>query len=186
MKAVQINYERCIGCKHCEIACAIEHSSSKEILKCIYEEPSPKRRISVEISEEGIPFPVNCRHCEIALCMNVCPMSAIRKEDGIVSIDQEFCIGCGMCGLACPFGMISFSVFPKIKAIKCDGCMERIKKGKVPACVEACKTGALVYEEFDEYEKKKRERLVFSISGKLEQKVPEGILIWKDYLRQIR
>jgi len=77
MRQVQINYERCIGCRHCEIACILEHSYSKDIFKCVNEKPLPKRLINVEVDEKGLAFPVNCRHCEMPLCMNVCPMSAI-------------------------------------------------------------------------------------------------------------
>lgn len=189
MKQVQINYERCIGCRHCEIACIVEHSSSKDIFQCINENPLPKRFINVEVNDKGLTFPVNCRHCEIPLCMNVCPMSAItRNEAGFIQVDSTLCIGCGMCGLACPFGVITYGIvtsgaFEKRIAMKCDGCRERVSQGKIPACVEACKTGALVYESWDDYEKSKRKNLIFSISEEPSPKIPNEILRWREYLK---
>lgn len=185
MKRVYVNYERCIGCRHCEIACAIEHSNSKNIFSFIYEEPVPKSFIKIETHSFGYTYPINCRHCELPLCMNVCPMHAIRKEDETVLVDPDLCIGCGMCAMACPFGMITISETDRRVAIKCDGCKERKHVGKVPACVEACKTGALVYESLDEYEEKKRKRLICGIEEPLKQKLPEEILTWKEYLKEL-
>ena len=191
MKQVHINYERCIGCKHCEIACIIEHSSSKDIINCINEWPVPQRLINVEINEEGVSFPVNCRHCEFPLCMNVCPMYAIKKdENGFVQIDPFLCIGCGLCALACPFGIITYNaVGPHLKrrtALKCDGCKERIEGGRVPACVEACKTGALFYGSMDEYERQKRRRLFFTTYEEPSKRLSDGIIMWRDYTKELK
>jgi len=184
MQQVQINYERCIGCRHCEIACIVKHSEAKDLFKVIQESPFPKRLLNIEISEDGRTYPVNCRHCELPLCMNVCPMSAIKKEDEIVIVDPYLCIGCGMCALACPFGMIKYGVFKERRiAQKCDGCKERASSGRIPACIEACKTGALVYLPIEEYEKEKRRGVVSEIRG--EEKIPDEISLWRDYLAQL-
>ena len=190
MKYVQINYERCIGCRHCELACILEHSFSKDILLGINDASFTKGLIKIEIDQNGLTFPVNCRHCDMPLCMNVCPMSAIKRdEDGFVQIDPSLCIGCGICGLACPFGIIIYEKigpsFEKRVALKCDGCQERINKGRLPACVEACKTKALTYESLDEYEREKRKRLIFSLSEVQPQRLPDEIRIWRDYLKEL-
>lgn len=190
MKQVQISYEKCIGCRHCEIACIVEHSSSKNIVDCINESPAPKGFINIEVNEEGLTFPVNCRHCDFPLCMNVCPMSAIKRdENAFVQVDASLCIGCGMCGLACPFGIVVFGMtelpLKKRVALKCDGCRERIKSERVPACVEACKTGALFYGSMDEYEKDKRKRLIFTISEKSLQRIPDETIMWRSYLKRV-
>jgi len=191
MKKVQINYERCIGCKHCEIACIIEHSSSKELFSCIEEQPYPKRFINVEVSDMQT-YPVNCRHCDFPLCMNICPVSAIRKEkDGTVLIEPSSCIGCGMCAMACPFGVIKYTVLEapaktkRTVAVKCDGCRDRVKMGRLPACVEACKTGALSYESIEEYESKKRKEVVSFLGKEPQEAAPIEIVMWRDYLSRL-
>ena len=82
-------------------------------------------------------MPQVCNQCEQAYCMTVCPAKAInRGEDGVVTIDQKRCIGCGLCARYCPIDMILLDNKAK-KAHKCELC-----QGK-PLCVEACPTGAL-------------------------------------------
>jgi len=159
-------------------------------LSCIDEWPIPKRLINVETNEKGLTFPINCRHCEFPLCMNVCPMSAIKKdENDLIQIDPLLCIGCGMCSLACHFGVITYNItespFKKRVAVKCNGCKERLKAGRIPACVEACKTGALFYGSIDEYEKRKRKELIFTISEEPLKKLPAEIVIWRNYLKEV-
>jgi carbon-monoxide dehydrogenase iron sulfur subunit len=121
--------------------------------------------------------------------MNVCPVSAIEKREGKVLIKSSLCIGCGMCAMACPFGVIKYisledSVQRRV-AVKCDGCKDRVEAGRIPACVEACKTGALVYESIEEYESKKRKRAVSLISGQIQEPEPAEIVLWKDYLSRL-
>ncbi len=164
---VFLDPSKCIGCKHCEIACAVEHSKEKELLKAIAEKPAPKNRILVEASPESIPFPAKCNHCETPLCVRFCPTGAMRRDErsGIVTLDESLCVGCGMCGLACPFGVILYTLKgEKRVAIKCDGCTERIEKGVKPACVEACKTGALMFGPYEEIVKEKRIEMARRVS----------------------
>jgi carbon-monoxide dehydrogenase iron sulfur subunit len=87
---------------------------------------------------------MQCRHCEDAPCIAVCPTGAIyrHKADSPVLIEQARCIGCKYCIVVCPFGVIDVSSDDKA-VIKCDLCIERTKAGKEPACVEACPTKAL-------------------------------------------
>lgn len=82
-------------------------------------------------------MPVVCNQCDQAYCMTVCPAKAIRQADnGIVTIDHDRCIGCGLCARYCPIDMVLMDPETQ-KAHKCELC-----QGK-PLCVEACPTGAL-------------------------------------------
>lgn len=154
-----IDPTRCTGCKACEIACAVEHSLSKNIYGAVLETPKPRPRVSV-IPVDEIRVPMQCRHCEDAPCMAICPTKALyRSENGFVVVDEMKCIGCRMCVVACPFGHPAFDYERKI-VLKCDGCTERVSEGKVPACVEACPTGALIFGTLDEIMAKIRKERV--------------------------
>ena len=142
-KVIMINIEKCLGCKSCEIACALVHSKSQVLQEALQEEPKPQRRVTVQSAGE-FAVPLQCRHCEDAPCIAVCPTAAIHREqaDGPVLIEQDRCIGCKYCLVVCPFGVIEVSHDGKAM-VKCDLCIERAKAGQEPACVEACPTKAL-------------------------------------------
>lgn len=169
MKTVFVNPERCIGCKQCQIACAVEHSQSKALYGAVFEEPKPRPRVLVA---PGLyldtSFPNKCRHCDPAPCMTICPTGAIHCDlsTGIVLVDEQKCIACAMCAMVCPFDVITFypSSLNKLAAIKCDHCIDRQNRGEVPACVEACKVGALVFGDINELVKSARTKLAQSVS----------------------
>jgi carbon-monoxide dehydrogenase iron sulfur subunit len=167
MKTVFIHPERCIGCKQCEVACAVAHSQSKNLFWAVFETPTPKPRIHAEPGLQlNTSFPNKCRHCNPAPCQAVCPTAAISRpadHPEIVLIDARRCIACGMCAMACPFDVITYyasAAAPEKSAvaIKCDHCIERQRIGEVPACVEACKVEALEFGELNELVKAARER----------------------------
>ena len=58
---------------------------------------------------DGRYLPVVCQHCNSSPCSEVCPVSAIESKDGVIYLDKESCIGCGLCAMACPFGAIYVS-----------------------------------------------------------------------------
>ena len=142
---------RCLGCWNCYLACAVEHSQSKDLFQAIHETPRPMPRLRVlSIPRLALPYVVQCMHCENPPCMNVCPVGAIYKgPDGIVRIDEAACIGCKQCVRACPFGAMLFD-HDRGVAIKCDMCEDRLREGLPPACVEACPTGALRFGDLSE------------------------------------
>lgn len=147
MKQVLVDIKRCLGCRSCELACAVQHSTSKNLYQAIQESPPPRRRIFVEsVGEKS--FPLNCRHCDDAPCAAVCTTGAMKKDPvtGVVANHPERCVGCWMCVMACPFGAIT-SDGDRHLAVKCDRCPDLDR----PACVAACPTGALVYEEVDSF-----------------------------------
>lgn len=142
-KAIVVNIEKCLACKSCEIACAVAHSKAGVLEEAITESPTPQRRVTVE-PVEYFSVPLQCRHCEDAPCITVCPTAAIHRPsaDSPVLIAQDRCIGCRFCLMVCPFGVINISRDGKA-VVKCDLCIERTKAGQEPACVEACPTKAL-------------------------------------------
>ncbi len=112
-------------------------------------------------------LPVQCQQCDDPPCTKVCPVEATWKEpDGIVVVDYNWCIGCRYCEAACPYharrfnwtapeipaeelnpnqGYLSNRVRPQGVVEKCTFCLHRTRKGELPACLEACPTGARVF-----------------------------------------
>jgi carbon-monoxide dehydrogenase iron sulfur subunit len=97
------------------------------------------------------------------------PGAIFRAPDhDTVLIDPDKCINCASCAMACPFGVLrfhpEFTAPPrKTVAVKCDNCDERQSRGLIPACVEACKVGALTFEELDEALKRKTDEVGHSV-----------------------
>ncbi len=156
MREVFVEIERCTACKSCEIACSVQHSKSKDLFTAILERPAPIRRVHVERAL-NFSFPVRCMHCLDAPCMAACPVGAMYRDQelGSVHVNKERCMGCWMCAMVCPFGAITADYVMKV-ARKCDFCRKRVKEGLLPACVEACPTGALRFGETEELVKSKR------------------------------
>lgn len=194
MKTVFVNPERCIGCKQCQIACAVGHSETKNLYQALTEERKPRPRVLVA---PGLyldtSFPNKCRHCDPAPCLTVCPTGAISRDVDmdIVLVDGDRCIACAMCALVCPFDVITFypsykARFDRAVAIKCDHCIERQREGGVPACVDACKVGALVFGDVNDLVKAARTRLAQNVSvavGKIEPhmaRLPAHVEAWRD------
>jgi len=143
MKRILIKEDYCIGCRLCEIHCVVQHSRSGHILKAYRREfPRPVPRLIVE--EEGyVSFALQCRHCEDAPCLDACITGALERDEqtGAVLCDEDRCVGCWMCIMVCPFGVIHQGD-GKI-ASKCDLCYGE----EVPACVQNCPNEALVLVE---------------------------------------
>jgi Fe-S-cluster-containing dehydrogenase component len=82
--------------------------------------------------------PKLCNQCDNPPCVQVCPVGATYQTlDGVVLIDRSWCIGCGYCIMACPYGVRFFHPVHKV-AEKCNFCYHRITKGMKTACVQAC------------------------------------------------
>ncbi|MBU0673485.1 MAG: 4Fe-4S dicluster domain-containing protein [Proteobacteria bacterium] len=86
--------------------------------------------------------PKLCNQCENPPCVQVCPVGATYQTgDGVVLVDRSWCIGCGYCIMACPYGVRFFHPVYRV-AEKCTFCYHRISKGMKTACVDACPFGA--------------------------------------------
>ena len=153
MNKLTAKIERCSGCKRCELACMAEHSDTGNYILATLSGPEPKTRIFVD-SVSDRPIPVLCRHCTDALCVSACMAGCMQKdpETEVVSNEgyEQKCVGCWMCIMACPYGVISpsFDIVEMgrndfAQAIKCDFCPRR----DTPACVEVCPDYVLAVSE---------------------------------------
>ena len=147
MQSIFVNAERCVACKSCEIACALNRSSlTKRLPEAIFETPSPLSRVRVEDTDTEYGFPIQCRHCEDAPCLDACPARALyRDPKGLVLLHDARCIGCWMCIMVCPVGAVARGANRQV-ASKCDLCIGE----KTPACVANCPNEAIVIEEDDD------------------------------------
>jgi anaerobic dimethyl sulfoxide reductase subunit B (iron-sulfur subunit) len=131
----------CSGCKACQVACKDRHDLKTGLLwRRVYEvtggdwirmgEAWQSRVFTYNIS-------ISCNHCEKPICAYVCPAGAISKrEDGIVLINPDRCIGCRYCSWACPYDAPQYDARAGIMT-KCDFCVEDLDIGLMPVCVAA-------------------------------------------------
>lgn len=176
MEVIFADKERCVGCRHCEMACAIEHSEAKSLSAIVNETPQSQPRIKVELESDLLTEPDKCHHCDPAPCKEACPVDAIYHDEefNTVQIEADKCISCGKCAAACPHDAIEFHPVEEDGddiAYKCDQCLERLKDGNEPACVEACRTDALIFIEDNEASERKQIELFRSISSQIKDKI---------------
>ncbi|OIN97834.1 4Fe-4S ferredoxin [Candidatus Desantisbacteria bacterium CG_4_10_14_0_8_um_filter_48_22] len=164
-KIIFVDVKKCLGCRTCELECAVAHSKSKDLLGATKESSPPRHNIDVEKINEFI-VPLQCRHCEDAPCAKICPTRAIERlgEDEPVLFNKDKCIGCKWCIVACPFGILKMDRKGKV-IIKCDFCAERLKKGEEPACTSSCPTGALKFVSPDEIRKERKKKYLVELTG---------------------
>lgn len=160
MDVIYVKPDRCMGCKSCEIGCAVQHSEGKTLFSALLEIPAPMKRLFVETAE-GVKMPILCRHCDDAPCLNACISGCLYKdENGFIRRKKERCVGCWTCLMVCPFGVVTRDV-NKHLAVKCDRC----HKLDVPACVIACPTKALIVKDLDQIPKEKRQNVILAEIG---------------------
>lgn len=150
----------CVGCKACVTRCkqvndmeAVPAPNDSDRLWDSPDDLDYRTRNIIKLhkgSEDDWDYvKYQCMHCIKPSCVSACPVSAMKKEEktGIVFYDQNICIGCRYCQVACPFNIPKFGwpeAFPKI--VKCDLCkFTNLKLKGEPACCETCPTGAVIY-----------------------------------------
>jgi carbon-monoxide dehydrogenase iron sulfur subunit len=141
---LEVNPDLCMGCHTCELACAVAHTRSGTLFGAILNNEflNPRNQV-VQVAE--IRFPTQCRQCEDAPCVKVCPTGATFRTETYTAVNLNRCIACGLCTMVCPFGAIHITTVQvnghtKRSATKCDLCVDR-EEG--PACVSACPTKAI-------------------------------------------
>jgi len=179
--------EDCVACiKACHTTHNVpDLGNPKDEIKWIWNEPFQRAfpgqehayvEEYVEKTLKAKKFPVLCNHCDNPPCVRVCPTKATwRREDGIVMMDYHRCIGCRFCMAGCPYGSRSLNwrdprpflkemnkEFPtRMRGVveKCNFCSERLAKGLIPACVEACEEKALAFGDLEDPNSEVRELL---------------------------
>lgn len=136
-----VDMRRCIGCHACSIACKAENavplSAWRNWVKVIEKGRFPNSGFSF--------LPSLCNNCENPICIRNCPTKAtFARDDGIVMVDPHRCIGCKYCIASCPYDVRYLSPNKKIVQ-KCQWCHHRVDAGLLPACVNTCPTGALIF-----------------------------------------
>ena len=132
----------CSGCKACQVACKDRNGLEVgRLWRRVYEISGGSWEKQGEAWQQDVyayNLSVACNHCEKALCAEACPTGAItQREDGIVLIEAERCIGCRYCSWACPYGAPQYD--PRSRSMtKCTFCVEDVEAGLEPACVAAC------------------------------------------------
>ncbi len=132
------NRDHCLACRSCELACSVAHSESDALEAAIAEEFPPTRRVVLAAAADGLEA-LRCEQCLEPLCAFACKSGALRRDPatGRVTLDDARCVGCYMCLMVCPFGIRPDPA--RRRVVRCDVCQDRA----IPACVEACPTGAL-------------------------------------------
>jgi Fe-S-cluster-containing hydrogenase component 2 len=130
MKTLIVTPSRCTACRTCELACSFRHGRPNR--------PAVPRIRAFDGGADGKHVVVTCFQCDDAACIRVCPVDALTRSDATeaVVVDDERCIGCGVCTIACPFGQIEIPA-PGATAFKCNLC------DGDPACAAFCPTKAL-------------------------------------------
>ncbi len=171
-KAVLYDSEKCIGCRACEVACHQWNSLPADDTSFSPDYTNPPHVTSrswttVTFHELGggdgkpplwVFVKIQCFHCLTPTCATVCPTKAFHIDPltGAVVWDPEKCIGCKYCIEACPFDIPRLDPSTK-RVVKCTFCVDRIQHGIPPACVQACPTGALYFDDYDRVVAKAKE-----------------------------
>jgi molybdopterin-containing oxidoreductase family iron-sulfur binding subunit len=160
-----IDLAKCSGCGNCTVSCNKMHGT-----------PADRQWIRVFRMHDSTTtapywFPKPCFHCDNPPCTKVCPVGAtFKRQDGIVLIDNERCIGCRFCMAACPYstrffnwgrpdnqGVANAAYSPETgvprrvgTVEKCDFCPEMARQGILPACVSSCDMAAIYYGDENE------------------------------------
>ena len=146
-----IDLRKCYGCHACSVACKSENGVVLGNFRSWVNQVNKGKFPLVK----RIFVPRLCNHCEKPPCVKVCPTGATyKRDDGLVAVNKETCIGCRYCMSGCPYGVRSFAwknenpgelPYPsRVPGVvdKCDFCFHRWDNGIVPACVNTCPSGA--------------------------------------------
>lgn len=147
MKRIIIDYEKCLGCNNCNIACMVAHSERQEDFHQIdLNDKKNESRNHIIMGKDGSYMPLFCRHCDEPECAMSCITGAMKKDQatGHVLYDKEKCASCFMCVMNCPYGVLKPDRLSNKVVVKCDFC---VSDGGEPNCVKSCPTKAIYVSE---------------------------------------
>ncbi len=167
--AMVIDLRKCTGCNACTAACKIANTTPPGIFwsKVINYETGDYPKVHLRF------LPMLCMQCQEAPCLEACPTGATyRGEAGLVLVNDNLCIGCRYCIMACPYEARSYNYsrpgqyfsgkgltmfeqsgyrqHPKASIEKCNFCAPRVLQGRQPACVSTCPPGARTFGDLDD------------------------------------
>jgi formate dehydrogenase iron-sulfur subunit len=159
-KALLYDNTLCIGCKQCEQACA-DKNKLKYDDAVAAEDRQSDHKFTVVLTKGDKFMRRLCMNCLDPACASVCPVGALQKTAaGPVIYEEDRCMGCRYCMVACPFGVPKYEwgkVLPRVQ--KCTMCPDRVNAGLPTACAEACPTGATKFGDRDELIAEAQKRL---------------------------
>lgn len=150
-----IDSAKCTGCKTCQLACKDYKDLQVDVnFRRVYEYAGGSWQADGNTWTNNVfayYLSIACNHCADPACTKVCPSGAMHKrsEDGLVAVNEDICIGCKSCQMACPYGAPQYDA-RKGHMTKCDGCYERVSQGLNPVCVDSCPLRALEFGPIDE------------------------------------
>ena len=184
-----IDLNRCFGCQACASACKVANNLPRDLVyNVVYTKTDDdystlglstlKGALTNDVAGGNYPdctlsfLPFQCQHCEKPACLDVCPTGATQKrEDGIVWVDPELCIGCESCIKACPYEGVRTLISDEASCYldvvvgefdapahkagtveKCTFCYNLIDRGEVPACMQLCPGRARYWGDLDDPE----------------------------------
>ena len=152
-----IDQTKCNGCKACYMACADKHDLPEGVQwRRVVEYTGGSWQVNGDTAVPNVfsyYTSISCNHCENPVCVQVCPTTAMHKnDDGTVSVDQDKCVGCRYCEWVCPYSAPQFNAETG-KMSKCDLCADYRATDQDPACVAACPSRALHWGEMDDLRK---------------------------------
>jgi len=180
MKAILIDTTKCIGCRACQVACKSwndlpgeastfsetwsnpKYLDADNYTRIIFQEAvSPKGELHWNFIKR------QCNHCLTPACASACPVGALKKlPNGPVVYNDDICIGCRYCMMACPFQVPKFEWSKAVPLIrKCTFCADRLANNQEPSCAASCPTGCLVFGERDQLIREAHRRIGLN-SGK--------------------
>ncbi|MDD3731412.1 MAG: 4Fe-4S dicluster domain-containing protein [candidate division Zixibacteria bacterium] len=152
--AILTDITKCIGCLECVAACKKENNLKMDVPR----EWQKMDGLSAQNWTSILSLPDNhyvrkqCRHCIDPACASACPVGALHKTvEGVVIYDNDKCLGCRYCMMACPYGIPRYDWDQNVPYIrKCIMCYQRLTEGRQPACTEACPKQATIFGDREE------------------------------------